>query len=114
MHAARQLPAWLIFDVRQKMAFHVATLEEYAVELEIMLNLRCEACAEYYSAAEDIREGEEDAPYAGGRWAKRHALTSRNAGWFVRSSKSESDLPACLCPACAKRRGVPVPPEKNA
>lgn len=89
------------------MPAHDATIEEYALELEITLDLVCADCKARFNVSDDIRKEEEhEAPW--GSWARRQAVASKKEGWFVLSPSSDASVPGCLCPVCAHRRGLVV------
>jgi hypothetical protein len=90
----------------------VAPIQEYAVELEVQLDMICRECDARLNATDDIRKQDEgEAPW--GKWAIRHAIASKEAGWFLRASGSDSSGPHCLCPDCASKRGISVQIEEE-
>jgi len=74
-------------------------LDDYALQLEVCLDLVCQSCSSRYEASADIRKEEESqAPY--GSWALRHAKTSKEARWYVGGE-------GCFCPACVRKQQKP-------
>jgi hypothetical protein len=82
-------------------------LNAYEFYIEAVLAWHCGDCDSYIECTNDIREDELDAPY--GAWAVRKGKEGMAAGWYVPPLTSEGSLiVGCLCPACARKRGLVI------
>ena len=83
-----------------------ASIDEYAHHLWVSLDLVCGDCKSRYEASKDILPEEENSA-PNGHWAHRHAIASRDEGWWIQPSRFLVDeIPCILCPVCVVKHGI--------